>query len=488
MSEYLHERTWLEIAEKGMSAYLTWPKRDEHGHYEERFKDFSNLVKCTRVFVFNDSIMQQIAPSPIFTDGINVYIHEQQAIDCWIKDSKKNELDLFKPVWHGVMRSVEWAANAEEDEDIETEQIWSYIDYLPFSRLVANLQKSKSITWLKKLGFDMKTGSEEVYATIEARKSMVLWMLSQQDYPKIKTDNSNSKTPAWILEADRIVKSRWDDCPWLWEEEKPLTYQRWCIQWLVAEKVGHLIGEARNAMKETGTELKVVKEGWSSALSGWAQTLKAMISVGDWESFGRSIVGFGKICSQLELLAFEEKTEITGVCSHLLEEMPYKMAWVDLLSGSYDFWTLSKILKQDVERFWKTYQTDIEIEEAMVFYDLLPESPSNISFKKEYITAYFKDALDRIPETTYQDMMLKEGFSMLTTLVRGINRTDALSMVEKWRDWASFVAEEWFEDDDDFDSNVGKYKECLEKMCAELCKSRRWTQDEKQKIESIILE
>ena len=495
MSEYLTERSWVEILEQGMAAYLTWPKRNEHGHYGERFKGFSILMKCTRVFVFNDSTLQQLAPAPIFTDGVNVYIHEQVANECW-QDSKDQELEAFRPVWHGVMRSIEWAAlQGNTDKVSQSEQAWRYVEHVPFDVWVKKLQKAKSNSWLSRLGFNLKTTPQEMQSTVQARKDVVQWIMSQQaDTPDLKTDAAEkkiNKMPAWMNEADRIVRTRWDDCPWLWEEKKPMTYQRWTLQWIVAERLGQLIGDARNAIKSTGSEAKILKEGWGPAMGGWTQTLRAMITEGDWVSFGRSMLSFIQTCHSLETLTFDEKTDITGVAAQVLEEMAYKMAWVDLLSGSYEFWTLSRVLKQDVERFWKTNQSSAEPAEALAFYSLLPDSPPNIAFKREYITAYFNDVLEKVAEVTdedTQDKMLRQGFALLIMMVRGLDSDDAIIMVEKWREWAEDRAEDWFDDDDDFESGAPKYRDQLEKMVNEIYKSRRWTPDERQKIEQILLD
>lgn len=494
MSEYLNERSWVEILENGIAAYLTWPKRNEHGHYGERFKGFSSLMKCTRVFVFNDAILQQLAPSPVFTDGINVYVHENMANECW-NDGKDQELETFRPVWHGVMRSVEIAATPEGNHsEGGSEQAWRYVEYVPFEAWVQRLQKAKSVMWLKRLGFNLKTTSQEMQSAVQARRDVVQWVLSQQeDTPEIKDAGEKQKVVAkmapWMNEADRIIRTRWDDCPWMWEEKKAMTYQRWTLQWMVAERLGRLIGEARNELKSSDGEGKILKEGWGPAIAGWAQTLRAMISEKDWVSFGRSMLSFIQACNKLETLTFDEKTEMTGIAAQVLEEMTYKMAWVDLLSGSYEFWTLSRGLKQDIERFWKINQTDADITEALAFYSLLPDSPNNVAYKKEYITAYFNDALERVSEDdTMQEVMLKEGFEMLMELVRGIDVSDAIIMVEKWREWAEDRASEWFDDDDDFDSGEPKYKDALERMARELYKARRWSDDDRQKIDQILLD
>jgi hypothetical protein len=487
--DHLNERAWIEVLEQGIVSYLTWPKRNEHGHYGERFKGFSNLMKCTQVFVFSDNVMQQLAPSPLFTDGVHVYLHESLANECWQVGQEK-EFEGFRPIWHGVMRSVEWAAKPEK-QDLQSEQAWKYVEFIPLDVWVDKLKKAKASMWLDRLGFSLKTTAQDIQSTIQARRDVVQWVLAeQQDQsdPQTNATKPASKLPVWLNEADRVMRSRWDDCIWHWDEKVPLTYQRWTLHWVLAERMGRLIGEARNAMQLTGSENKVIKEGWGSAMSGWTQTLKAMLIQGDWISFGRSILAFIQACHEHETLTFDEKTDITGVAAQVLEEMAFKMAWVDLLSGSYEFWSLNKVLKEDVGRFWNTHQKPQGgASEALAFYTLLPDSPPQVAFKKDYLLMFFQGMLEQIDGEQPQEHMLREGFDMLLTVVRGVDSDDALVLVEKWREWAEDQAPEWFDDHEEFEDEGVKFKEHIEKMVEELLKSRRWKSNHRRQIEQVLL-
>lgn len=481
---YLHERSWIELLEKGLTAYLTWPKRNEQGHYGERYKNFSNILKCTRIFVFGDELMQSLAPSPIFTDGVNIYIHEQTANECW-QDAQDQDVSAFRPIYYAVMKSIEIVLT---DPISENNSPWKNVEYIPFVLWFEKLKKAKAISWLNRLGFSLKTTPKEIEQLIQARTDLVNWYAP----PNLKTedmtvDNPIQKQPIWVNEIEKLVKTRWEDCVWRWEEKQPMTFQRWTIQWMLAERLGKLIGQARNEMAINGDETKVIKEGWGAAISGWTQVLKAMIVSGDWVSFGRSMLSFVQVCHEHETLTFDEKTDITGVAARVLEEMPYKMAWVDLLSGSYEFWNLPKVLKQDIERFWKTYQSSAPIEEAVAFYSLLPSSPSNISFKRDYVQAYFQEALEQVDIDLPVDPMIKMGFDLMKELLVGVDADDAVLLVEKWREWAEDRAPDWFDDDEEFEDNQVKHREYMEKILSELYKTRRWTRDQKQRLDQILL-
>lgn len=486
MQMYLNERSWVDLLEKGLTAYLTWPKRNEQGHYGERYKDFSNILKCTRLFVFGDEVMQSLAPSPVFTDGINIYIHEQTANECW-QGAQDQEMDAFRPIYYAVMKSIEIVLT---DPPTDGNLPWKTVEYVPFVLWFEKLKKARATEWLKRLGYSIKTTPKEIEQVIQARTDLVNWFVplnSKIDGAPEEPISPPAKQPIWVNEVEKLVKTRWEDCVWRWEEDAPMTYQRWTIQWMLAERLGRLIGEARNEIAINGTETKILKEGWGAAMSGWAQTLKAMIISGDWVSFGRSMLSFVQICHEHETLTFDEKTDITGVAARVLEEMPYKMAWVDLLSGSYEFWNLPKVLKQDIERFWKTHQSSAPIEEAIAFYSLLPSSPANISFKRDYIQSYFQEILEQIDVDMPSEHMLREGFDMMKSVLRGIDAEDGIILIEKWREWAEDRAPDWFDDDEEFEDNQIKYKEYMERLVSELLRTRRWNRDQKQRLEQILL-
>jgi hypothetical protein len=439
-------------------------------------------MKATRLFIFNDNTMQSLAPAPVFTDGINIYVHERVANETWSLHHER-ELDAFRPIWQALMRSVEWVMK-EGGEQADPQ--WKTIELVPFQEWVVKLQKYKAVSWLEKLGMNLKTTPGEMQAMLSSRKDVLNILIAKQQQenedPQV-TPAPALKNPVWLNEIDRIVRQRWDDCIWNWEEKRPYNYQRWTVSWMLAERMGALIGEARNEMSERGSENRIIKEGWGAAMSGWTQTLKAMLIAGDWVSFGRSILSFVHTCNQKETLNFDEKTDITGVAAQVLEELSFKMAWVDLLSGSYEFFTLNKVIKQDMERFWSTYQKGAaSVEEGIAFYSLIPESPSQVAFKKEYINMFFHDLLENVDAGQNQESILKEGFEMLVQVSRGVSAEDALSLMERWREWAEDQAPEWF-DDDEFDEGEAIDKTLLRKMASEMTRARRWTVEQKRRIE-----
>lgn len=491
---YLDERSWLDILEKGIQSHLVLPKKDSDGLYGERFKGFSNLMKSTPLVIFSDNVMQSLAPAPLFTDGIRVYLHESLANECW-KATQEGELEGFKTIWHGVMRSIEWTARTDGYGNASNQE-WKYVEFVRLESLVNRLKSVGSVYWLNKIGFSMETTSKEIDKAIQEKKDVVSWILSKE--PNKSNENKEEKPPTWFKEVDRIIHLRWETCETYWlNDVKENSYQRWVLKWLLAEKIGDLLGKARNALREEENEV-YLKEGWEQALNGWVCVLKSMMLAHDWLSFERSVLSFMQTCQILEKLTIDEKTEIVGNAARILDERALKMEWVSVLSVSNEAHPLSQTLNENIVRFLSTRQQKDDYNgleeneslafEILAFYSLLPERFKDINFRKTYILSFFHDILEKlaIDEKTQEDI-LKDGFNLLLQLVRGIDADDALALIEEWRIWSEDHAPEWFENGDSFEENNDEeFKGYIEKMILELTTSRRWTQEQRQQIENIF--
>ena len=511
----LNERTWLNIYEQGLSAFIAWPKRDQSGLYGERFQSFSNFVKATRLFIFNDAVMQKISTAPIFTDGVNIYIQEHLANEFWQSPNQDKELETFRPIHHAIMRSLEIILKDRQD----TDQPWKYIEYIPLDKLVKALIQERSFFWLEKIGIQSKKelNHGEIDQIIRARKEVLLWLVSQLDQPlpiSRSTPNESdhpeesedldgdldgnetphplhSRPPVWLNESNQIIKNRWDECVQMWTKEGPSTFQNWTIKWVLSENLGHLVGAARNELLISGNDSKILSEGWNAGLSGWIETLKAMLDTNDWVSFGRSIYAFIQKCTEHETLSFEEKTEITNVAAYLLDKVPYKMAWVDLLSGSYEYSSLLKFLKNDVDRFSKLNFPDPTSEEALAFYMLLPdpvETTGQNMFGKDFMASYFQDVLEKVDLDHPTEILIENSAQLLKKAIRGIFAEDAIELIEKWLEWSSSKVSDIIEDDQGYGfEEIGvREKQNNQKMIRAIMNSRRWTDEQKTAIEKAL--
>jgi hypothetical protein len=518
----LHEYMWPNLLEQAITCYITWPHRKSPGGlYKNRFEGLSSWMKCTRLFVFGDPVMQQLAPSPIFTDGIHVYIHESLANDAWKerRDREKSKPeDLMRPIHNAVMRSIEWARTGETD----TQEVWKHIELVQFKEWVQKLQGARAVDWLETLGLSMRTGDEEIKNIVLARRDLAKWLsevemekekekerlkaaekLADEDSDEIIDDEPipalkkpPAKPPIWVGEVDRMIRTRWDSCATAWDEDFPLTMQRWNVRWMLAERMGMLIGQGRNEVLKNGTESGVLREGMNAAISGWMKSLAAMLEVDDWASFGRSALAYLQTCVEYEALTFEEKTESTTTAAAAFEAIPHKMAWIDFMSGSYDHWLLHKFLLHDLERFWNLYQkNECSIESTLACYSMLPEGgvSGGLSFRKEYLRWAFGRLLDNAGEESYkkeekQSELMRRSFNLLVDMVRGIDGDLAQTLVYQWHTWANEEMPDWFDrGKEEFEKDeFNEYSAEMEDMYDELMTVKRWTAQQKRHVETYF--
>jgi hypothetical protein len=487
----INERSWLDILQQSMTAFLTWPRKEDKGNeYKERFSSFSEFLKITPMFIFNDDVFSRIAPSVVFTDGVNIYLHEQVINECW--DTKyDDDAENFKPIYNVLMKSVAWVLD-ESQPDRVRETSWQHVSSVDFKDWVNKLKSSKQDAWLERIGIDPKSSSQSIEQTLIVRRDMVAWCVQRQNgKPEIVAEKSKveKRPPVWMNEVGRIMRMRWDEVMWLWEDQSPTSYQKRSVMLMVAEESGVLIGRARNAAKESQEAAdKIIKEGWDPAVRGWVQALRAMIVGNDWVSFGRSMMAFAKESNESETLSFEEKSEITNIAAAVFQEISHKEAWVDILSGRYECWQIGKTIKQDVSRFWKSIASN-DVIEAVAFYNMLPDSRSDGYVKKDFILLSFQELLDKIPVEQKQQDMINQGFNLLQEAVRGVEAKDAILLIDKWREWSEDRAPEWFDgDDDDFDNSESKYKIQIEDLLKTILRARKWSALQKKEVEEIMLD
>lgn len=500
----LDERSWLRTLESCFYSFMSWQKRDQKGIYREKYESFTEYFKVTRLFIFNDSIMNKVAPSPIFTDGINVFISEISANECWREDN--SDLKYFKPVWHGIMKSLDISLKVQNKE-----APWAYVDYIEPKDLCQKLKVNKGEEWIKVLGIKQ---DEDYEALKKHREDVVLYIKEflalTKEAEKNREDSKDdekprtaipvimNRKPPFTFEAEKLVNTRWDDCVAIWEEPKDseLTYYAWNTRWVLCEKIGSLMGMARNLMVLGEDETSIMKEGWNVALMGWVRMLSAMLNSGDWLSFGRTIIAFLKKCQEQEALQFKEKAGIVGVATAVFEDQSFKTSLIDVLSGGNEFWHFSKFIDDNINRFWIVNQKNkCEIHEMLAYYSLLPDITTikrENGVRRQYIVNAFRNILERAGmeyDVDNINEVIDESLKVLVDSIRVIEQDDAITLVGNWKDWLEDQLPDLFSNDEENESKSrkkDKEMQKLKKVTDILLKTKRWKLNQKQQIENLF--